>query len=184
MHNYTCEVSSRGGLAEWARAAPRFWPDGAVVAIFARSVSSAGTKRPRESFLHHHAILTSLFRADLAQNSARSILQSLTPNTERFDRREARIGGRCLMCNAGGTFLVNCIYKPRVQEVIGQPLLHLQSANLEIQIPKLIYSTKLSNLIAHHRPQTRAREDRRAGSIEQAPCTIALIGEIPSRKHS
>ena len=128
MHNYTCEVSSRGCLADWARVAPRFTPDGAPAALIASFISSAGTKRHRESFLHHHALMTSLCWAESAQNSARSILKSVRPPSERVDRREARIGGRCLMCNAGGTFLVNCSYKQRVQEAGGQPLLHLESA--------------------------------------------------------
>ena len=32
-------------------------------------------------------------------------------------------------------------------------------------------------LIGHHRPQTRAREDRPAGAIVQAPCTVLHIAE-------
>ena len=41
----------------------------------------------------------------------------------------------------------------------------------------LILLRKWSKLIGPHRPQTRARENRRAGSIEQAPCTVAHIAD-------
>jgi hypothetical protein len=37
-----------------------------------------------------------------------------------------------------------------------------------------------SKLIGYHRPQTRAREDRPAGAIVQAPCTVLHIAE-PTR---
>lgn len=52
------------------------------------------------------------------------------------------------------------------------------SRKLRIQrIRPLILLRKWSKLIGHHRPQTRARENRRAGSIEQAPCTVAHIAD-------
>ena len=38
-----------------------------------------------------------------------------------------------------------------------------------------------SKLIGYHRPQTRAREDRPAGAIVQAPCTVLHIAE-PTEK--
>ena len=85
-----------------------------------------------------------------------------------------------MMCNAGGTFLVKCSYNPRVQVEDGPPLLHLESAKFGNSIPKTICTHELVKLDRHHRPQFRAREDRRAGSIVQAPCTIAPIAEIPS----
>ena len=179
MHNYTCEVSSRGCLADWARVAPRSTPDGAPVSSILL-ISSAGTEEaPRElssSPCNPNAAVLGRFGPKLSPfYSTIADAQILSDSTG-----EARIGGRCLMCNAGGTFLVNCSYKQRVQEVDGQRLRHQQSENSGNSDSETICTHEVVKLDRHHRPQFRAREDRRAGSIVQAPCTIAPIAEIPS----
>ena len=62
---------------------------------------------------------------------------------------------------------------------MGNPSCILRVRSLGNSDSETICTHEVVKLDRHHRPQFRAREDRRAGSIVQAPCTIAPIAEIP-----